>query len=82
MTHTRYDYAATGTIFILYSLDSHIQGGNAVIEVLLRESSQTELFKSVIGIGDQFPEENLPKGIGSGSRRKEETRPGTYLSKD
>lgn len=65
MTRTSDDNAATNAIFILYSLDGHVQGGNTIIEVSLHKSGQAEFLKSIIGIGNQFSKENISKATGS-----------------
>ena len=70
-TRTSDDDATTNAIFVLHSLDSHVQRGNTIIEVFLRKSSQAELLKCVIGIRNQFSEENIPKVTESGPIGKE-----------
>lgn len=51
-TRTSDDNATTSTIFISYSFDGHVQGGNTVINVSLHKSGQAEFLKSIIGIGN------------------------------
>ena len=63
--------AAANTAFVLYSLDGHIQWGNTIIEVFLRKSSEAELLKSIVGVGNQFPEENISKDARSGPEDSE-----------
>lgn len=55
------DNATPNTIFVLYSLDGHVQGGNTIIDISLRKSSQAEFLESVVGIRNQFPKENISK---------------------
>lgn len=61
MTRTSDDNATTSTVFVSFSLDGHVQGRNAIMEVPLRESGQAELLKGIVCIGDQLSEENISK---------------------
>lgn len=81
MTRTGNDNATANTIFILCSLDGHVQGGNAIIDIFVCQSGEAKFLESVIGIGYQFPKENISKVTGSGPKGKK-TVFNTYLSKD
>lgn len=77
-TRTSDDNATTIVVFVLYGLDGHVQGGNTIIDVFLRESGQAELLESIVGIRNQFSEENISKITQSDPLNRDEDKVG-YL---
>lgn len=70
-TRTSDDNAATDIIFIHYNFDGHVQRGNSVIEVFLHKSGQAEFLESIVGIGNQLSDKNIPEVTVSGPTGKE-----------
>ncbi len=67
----RDDDHTTGPIFVFHSLDSDIEVVTAIPDSLVSQRGKPQLFESIVGVGNQFPQKDLSGALSGRSPERE-----------